>query len=69
MQCECIDPANQGEALPDTCWDSDYQGDSYCDDANNNEGCEYDGGDCCAQTVDGGTVKTNYCTQVCVEVK
>ena len=21
--------------------------DGYCDDINNNEGCEYDGGDCC----------------------
>merc|ERR1711988_1114653 len=28
---------------------------------NNNCGCGYDGGDCCKQTVKGGTVKTSYC--------
>ena len=25
----------------------DYQGDGYCDDSNNNAGCDFDGGDCC----------------------
>ena len=34
-------------------------GDSYCDDANNNEGCQWDGGDCC-----GDNVNTQWC-QVC----
>ena len=34
-------------------------GDSYCDDANNNEGCQWDGGDCC-----GNNVNTAWC-QVC----
>ena len=24
-----------------------YKGDGYCDDGNNNCGCEFDGGDCC----------------------
>ena len=24
-----------------------YFDDGYCDDENNNEGCDYDGGDCC----------------------
>ena len=24
-----------------------YIGDGYCDDDNNNEACQYDGGDCC----------------------
>ena len=23
------------------------KGDGHCDDVNNNNGCEYDGGDCC----------------------
>ena len=32
-------------------------GDNYCDDATNNEECEWDGGDCC-----GSNVNTNYCT-------
>lgn len=32
-------------------------GDGYCDDDNNNDGCDYDGGDCC-----GDNVNTQYCT-------
>ena len=35
----------------------DYQGDTFCDDENNNEDCDYDGGDCC-----GENVKKDYCT-------
>ena len=34
-----------------------YKGDGFCDDGNNNEGCEYDGGDCCGSNID-----TSYCT-------
>ena len=30
-----------------SCEDEGYKGDNYCDDGNNNCGCEYDGGDCC----------------------
>ena len=26
-------------------------GDGYCDDTNNNEGCDFDGGDCCGSNV------------------
>ena len=36
--------------------DVDRIGDDYCDDDNNNEGCEWDGGDCC-----GSNVNTHYC--------
>merc|ERR1712156_301924 len=31
----------------DDCELSMYVGDGYCDDGNNNAGCNYDGGDCC----------------------
>ena len=34
-----------------------WKGDNWCDDENNNEGCDWDGGDCC-----GDQVKTYYCT-------
>ena len=27
-----------------------FVGDDYCDDGNNNAGCNYDGGDCCPST-------------------
>ena len=29
-----------------------YQGDGFCDDENNNNGCTFDGGDCCGDNVD-----------------
>merc|ERR1711879_527103 len=53
--CECLDPndpSNQG-----VCGSPSWQGDNYCDDENNNAGCEWDGGDCC-----GDDVKTQYCS-------
>ena len=41
----------------------DYIGDGYCDDANNNEGCQFDDGDCC-----GPEVLTDYCDEcICHE--
>ena len=35
-----------------------YKGDGYCDDLTNNAGCDYDGGDCC-----GDSVNTAYCSE------
>jgi len=61
-ECACIDPDNLGEP-PVTCKKPQYQGDGACDDGNNNAGCEYDGGDCCYKTVEGGEVKKNFCTE------
>ena len=49
---------------PQTCGSPDYKGDGNCDDDNNNKGCEYDGGDCCAKTVKDGKVNKNYCKEV-----
>ena len=40
------------------CGNSDWKGDGICDDENNHEGCEYDGGDCCGSNVD-----TNWCNK------
>ena len=40
-----------------------YVRDSHCDDQNNNEGCLFDGGDCC-----GSNVNTDFCTLcICYE--
>merc|ERR1711939_1286485 len=61
-ECKCIDPDNQGESAPG-CGSIKYKGDGNCDDNNNNEGCDYDGGDCCYKTVKGGQVKKTYCTE------
>ncbi|KAH9361682.1 hypothetical protein HPB48_005165 [Haemaphysalis longicornis] len=37
---------------------TDYVGDGWCDGVNNQEHCDWDGGDCCASTVAGHVVKT-----------
>jgi len=34
-----------------------WKGDGYCDDENNNDSCDYDGGDCC-----GDDVNTSFCS-------
>jgi len=39
------------------CGSPQWKGDGYCDDENNNDGCDYDGGDCC-----GDDVNTTYCS-------
>ena len=39
------------------CGSPQWKGDSYCDDDNNNEKCDWDGGDCC-----GNNVKENFCS-------
>lgn len=46
----------------------DYVGDGWCDAVNNQEHCDWDGGDCCASTVPGRTVRTfpANCSQECV---
>ena len=62
-QCKCLDPKNQDKP-PATCGSAQYKGDGNCDDDNNNKGCEFDGGDCCAKSVKGGKVKKDYCKAV-----
>ena len=38
------------------CANPDWVGDGICDDENNKQDCNYDGGDCC-----GSSVNTDYC--------
>merc|ERR1711939_1031039 len=58
--CQCLDPDNQSDLdCEGTCDDESKQGDGRCDDANNNCGCLYDGGDCC-----GDNVNTDFC-EIC----
>merc|ERR1719264_327012 len=54
--CECLDPAEQGGGCGE-CGSPQWQGDNYCDDENNNGGCDFDGGDCC-----GANVNTQFCS-------
>merc|ERR1712187_52686 len=61
-ECKCKDPKNQGPATS-TCGSPLYKGDGVCDDDNNNKGCDYDGGDCCPNSVNGGKVNKKYCKQ------
>ena len=51
--CWCYATSSQHMSLLNStsssgCVLPDYKGDGYCDDDNNVEDCEYDGGDCCA---------------------
>ena len=48
------DPGNPTTSNPPSsgCENNDWVGDNYCDDGNNNAGCNYDGGDCCVQRVE-----------------
>merc|ERR1712203_207918 len=49
---ECLDPAaNKCDKSKNKCGSANYKGDGNCDDENNNCGCDYDGGDCCAKTL------------------
>ena len=54
--CACLDPAGGGSGCGGN---TGWIGDSACDDINNNEECQWDGGDCC-----GNNVNTQWC-QVC----
>ena len=49
--CQCLEPGYSIKA-PDSsgCKDS-WRGDGHCDDENNNEECDWDGGDCCGDNV------------------
>ena len=55
------------------CGKPEFKGDGNCDDNNNNDACDYDGGDCCPKTVKNkkgfpkGKVKTKFCSQVGVK--
>merc|ERR550539_1564456 len=44
--CECLETTEE----PIECVDH-WIGDNYCDDQNNNEECQFDGGDCCGDDV------------------
>merc|ERR1711937_138471 len=61
QKCECIDPKNQCVLKKNKCGGPQHKGDGHCDDYNNNCGCDYDGGDCCAASVKNGKVLKDYC--------
>merc|ERR1711920_185890 len=49
------------------CGAANYKGDGNCDDENNNCGCDFDGGDCCAITLK-KPVNKKYCKKCqCVD--
>merc|ERR1712224_1028105 len=61
-ECKCKDPNYKPDKnCKGKCGLAQFKGDGNCDDANNNCGCAFDGGDCCAKSVKGGVVKTAYC--------
>merc|ERR1712032_1152144 len=70
-QCKCLDPKNQPTAnCKGSCGAANYKKDGNCDDENNNCGCDYDGGDCCAKSLGGKAVNKKYCKQCkCLDPK
>merc|ERR1719182_1164918 len=68
--CKCLDPDNQSDAnCQGFCKFANYKGDGNCDDENNNCGCDYDGGDCCAKSLK-KPVNKKYCKQCkCLDPK
>merc|ERR1712032_1498384 len=69
-KCECIDPAaNKCDKSKNKCGAAKFKGDGNCDDDNNNCGCDYDGGDCCAKTLK-KAVEKKYCEKCeCLDPK
>merc|ERR1712084_161337 len=58
-----------GPVCSGKCALEDFKGDGNCDDNNNNCGCNYDGGDCCAKSL-GKPVVKKYCKQCkCLDPK
>lgn len=60
-RCHCRDPAVHSTAAKcgGKCGSNPHKGDQFCDDDNNNCGCDWDGGDCCGKT--GNAKQYNYC--------
>ena len=56
LDCHCLDPA----ACSGQCGAKTYIGDGFCDDNNNNCGCDWDQGDCCGKS--GKSKQFSYCT-------
>ncbi|CAN0372776.1 unnamed protein product, partial [Ectocarpus fasciculatus] len=44
----CLDVDSSCYGDPQCSWRADLVSDGYCDPDNNNEECQYDGGDCCS---------------------
>merc|ERR1712032_1703558 len=51
-KCKCIDPSFAKKKCSGACKNVQFKADGRCDDANNNCGCGWDGGDCCGKSGD-----------------
>ena len=59
--CGCVDPGYTKDACSGACGAAAaYKGDGFCDDSNNNCGCDWDQGDCCGKS--GKSKQFSYCT-------
>ena len=54
-------PAPAPAPTPASCAVPSWQGDKYCDDENNTAGCNWDGGDCCKNSMTGWNFYCNDC--------
>ena len=46
-ECQCLSDGGSSGG----CSDPDWVGDDFCNDGNNNQECNYDGGDCCGSNI------------------
>ncbi len=61
----CEKNRKEDEVLSSACLTADWINDTFCDDENNNEKCQFDGGDCCQSNQ---TIDCTYCIDcVCNE--
>merc|ERR1711937_908660 len=58
--CSCTGCKCALDVMLKSCEHFKYRGDGNCDDGNNNAGCLFDGGDCCAKSLGKDVMKT-YC--------
>merc|ERR1711974_590824 len=65
--CECLNPTTTTTSSSpiNPCGSPNFANDNFCDDENNNAGCNFDGGACCNQNIAGWD---EYCTDCeCLE--
>merc|ERR1712222_139418 len=60
-KCQCIDPSFAKKKCSGACKNVQFKADGRCDDANNNCGCGWDGGDCCGAS--GDKRQWSYCSK------
>merc|ERR1712151_135921 len=71
-ECKCKDCTEKDKCVKDIkgkCGATKYVGDGFCDDGNNNAGCNWDKGDCCGSKNNYSYCKECKCRNCAYEAK